>query len=76
MGGLQAGALASVAATGAPFAVAIGRLAVAAFAIGPALLNSKIRNLGTQLQQVDATAATGDQTRSPNQSPSPSNADN
>ncbi len=59
MGGLQAGALANVAFIGAPFAVAIGGLAVAAFAIGPALLNGKVRNLGRELNQAE-TAAVAD----------------
>ena len=59
MGGLQAGALANVAFIGAPFAVVIGGLAVAAFAIGPALLNGKVRNLGRELNQAE-TAAVAD----------------
>ena len=50
LGGLQAGALASIAFIGAPFAVAIGGLAVAAFALGPVLLNRRIRNIVRQLQ--------------------------
>src|SRR5919106_217630 len=40
LGGLQAGALAS--AITAPLAIAVGGLAVAAFAIGPALANPKV----------------------------------
>ncbi len=59
MGGLQAGALANIAFIGAPFAVVIGGLAVAAFAIGPALLNGKVRNLGWELNQAE-TAAVAD----------------
>ncbi len=49
LGGLQAGALASIVT--APVAVAIGGLAVAAFAIGPALLNPRIRNVDALLSQ-------------------------
>ena len=56
LGGLQAGALASIGSIGAPFAVVIGGLAVAAFAIGPALLNRKVRNLGRELDQGEAVA--------------------
>ena len=56
LGGLQAGALASIGFIGAPFAVVIGGLAVAVFAIGPALLNGKVRNLGRELDQGEAVA--------------------
>ena len=56
LGGLQAGALANIAFVGAPFAVVIGGLAVAAFAIGPALLNGKVRNLGRELEQAETEA--------------------
>ena len=48
LGGLQAGALAAVVT--APFAVAFGGLAVAAFAVGPALLNPRLRNLDALLE--------------------------
>ena len=51
LGGMFAGALASIAVLGAPFAVAIGGLGVAAFALGPALLNRQVRNLGGLLAQ-------------------------
>jgi len=47
LGGMFAGALAV--SIGAPWAVAIGGLAVSAFAIGPALLNGRILNLGELL---------------------------
>ena len=57
LGGLQAGALASIGFIGAPFAVVIGGLAVAAFAIGPALFNSKVRNLGRELDQGEDSAS-------------------
>ena len=66
LGGMQASALAVF--IGAPFAVAIGGLAVVAFALGPALMNSKLRNLGDHLQPVDVIATTGDQSRSPSTS--------
>ena len=56
LGGLQAGALANIAFIGAPFAVVIGGLAVAAFAVGPALLNGKVRNLGRELDQGESEA--------------------
>ncbi len=55
LGGMQAGAIASF--TGAPFAIAIGGLAVAAFAIGPALINSRVRNLGSLLLQFERGGA-------------------
>jgi MFS family permease len=55
LGGMQAGALASVIT--APFAIAFGGLAVAVFAIGPAFLNSGVRNLGTQLQPLESAEA-------------------
>ena len=40
-----------------PFAVMTGGLAVAAFALGPAMLNSKIRNLGGFLRQAEESPA-------------------
>ena len=61
LGGLQAGALANIAFIGAPFAVVIGGLAVAAFAVGPALLNGKVRNLGRELDQGESEAMTAPQ---------------
>lgn len=51
LGGMQAGALAVF--IGAPFALAIGGLAVAAFALGPAMFNSRVRNLGVLLLQFE-----------------------
>ena len=51
LGGTQAGALANIGAIGAPGAVIIGGLAVAAFALGPALFNRKIRNLDAAPEQ-------------------------
>ena len=59
LGGLQAGALANIAFIGAPFAVVIGGLAVAAFAIGPALLNGRVRTLGRELDEGEKEAAAG-----------------
>ncbi len=55
LGGMQAGAIASF--IGAPFAIAIGGLAVAAFAVGPALVNSRVRNLGNLLMQFERGSA-------------------
>jgi MFS family permease len=53
LGGMFAGVLAV--SIGAPWAVAIGGLAVSAFAIGPALLNGRIRNLGALLAAPERT---------------------
>ena len=61
LGGMQAGALANF--IGAPFAIAIGGLAVAAFALGPGLLNRQVRNLGALLRQAERAAASGDSGR-------------
>jgi MFS family permease len=57
LGGMQASALAGFSFITVPFAIAIGGLFVAAFAIGPGLLNSKVRNLGTQLQPPESAEA-------------------
>ena len=57
LGGMVAGLLA--ASIGAPWAVAIGGLAVSAFAIGPALLNGRIRNLGAWMASPERAAAGG-----------------
>jgi hypothetical protein len=70
LGGMLAGALAGL--TSAPLAIAVGGLAVAAFAIGPAMANSEVRNLGARLGQGDPAAASG----TPRQRPFPSTADN
>lgn len=56
MGGMLAGFLASIVVVGAPFAVVIGGSAVAAFALGPALLNRKVRNLDAILAQTTSGA--------------------
>ena len=55
LGGLQSGAIASV--LGAPVAVAIGGLAVAAFAVGPALLNPRVRRVDQLLAQREEALA-------------------
>ena len=51
LGGLQAGALASVSWIGAPFAVAIGGAAVALFALATGAFNGRIRELGGVARQ-------------------------
>lgn len=59
LGGMQAGALATF--VGVPVAVAIGGGLVAAFALGPALINSQVRNIGVILmrseQEVESQGA-------------------
>ena len=55
LGGMLAGALANLIT--APLAIAVGGLAVAAFAIGPAMMNVEIRNLRTLLRQAETDAA-------------------
>jgi MFS family permease len=55
LGGLQSAALAAI--IGVPFAVAIGGMAVAAFAIGPALFNPKVRHIGALLAQSEREMA-------------------
>jgi MFS family permease len=66
VGGMLASALAGLIT--APFAIAVGGLAVAAFAIGPAMMNGEVRSLGTLLEQVDTATASG--THRPRPSPS------
>ena len=51
LGGMQVGALATLIT--APYAVAAGGLAVAAFASGSAALSQQVRNLGTLLRQAE-----------------------
>ena len=53
LGGLQAGALASVSWIGAPFAVAIGGAAVVLFSLAAGALNGKIRRLGGEVRQAE-----------------------
>jgi len=65
LGGMQAGALANIGAIGAPFAIAIGGMAVVAFAIGSALVNKKVRNLSTVLHQMEMAAASAHQREHP-----------
>jgi MFS family permease len=69
LGGMLTSALAGLITV--PLAIAAGGLAVAAFAIGPAMANREVRNLGTLLGQVDAAAASG----LPRPRPSPTPAD-
>ena len=54
LGGLQAGALASVSWIGAPFAVAIGGGAVALFALATGAFNGRIRELGGPVRREEA----------------------
>jgi MFS family permease len=63
LGGMQAGAIASF--IGAPYAVAIGGILVSAFALGPALVNSRVRNLGSLLLQFERAAQPVDQKSQP-----------
>ena len=55
LGGMFAGAVA--AATGTPWAVAIGGFIVAGFALGPALMSSQVRQLGRTLRSTEQVAA-------------------
>ena len=50
LGGLQAGAVAQIIQV--PFAIVVGGLAVTVFALGPALFNSKVRNLTSETTPV------------------------
>ena len=52
LGGMQVGALASLVT--APYAVAVGGLAVAAFASGSAVLSRQVRSLGSLLHQAES----------------------
>ena len=63
LGGLQAGALAQF--TSAPLALVAGGIAVVAFALGPALLNGRIRNMGGGLSLPEAEAAPTDEAATP-----------
>jgi len=67
VGGMLASALAGLIT--APFAIAVGGVTVAAFALGPAMMNRDIRNLGAFLRQGDTAAASG--THRPRPAPSP-----
>ena len=55
LGAFQAGAIAEF--VGIPSAIAIGGALVTLFALGPALLNRQVRNLGTILQERELRAA-------------------
>ena len=54
LGAMQAGALGSLITV--PFAIALGGIAVVAFAVGPAMFSSKVRNLGPTLKQAEMAA--------------------
>ena len=54
LGGMQAGAIAAF--VGVPVAVAIGGALVSAFALGPALINRQVRNIGSILMQSEQDA--------------------
>ena len=56
LGGMQAGALATF--VGVPVAVAIGGGLVAAFALGPALINRQVRNIGVILMRSEQEVET------------------
>jgi MFS family permease len=62
LGGMLAGTLANLIT--APLAIAVGGLAVAAFALGPALLNGEVRNLGARLRQLETESTPGMATQS------------
>jgi MFS family permease len=57
LGGMMAGALAHLIT--APLAIAVGGMAVAAFAIGPAMMQGEVRHLGALLHQEETAAASG-----------------
>ena len=57
LGGGWAGSIADY--LGAPFAVTIGGLAVIVFAVGPALLNGRVRNIGATLLEAEGVVAGG-----------------
>ena len=54
LGAFQAGAIAEF--VGVPIAVAIGGTLVLMFALGPAMINRQVRNLGVILQEREARA--------------------
>ena len=57
LGGMQAGALAAF--VGVPVAIAIGGALVSAFALGPALINRQVRNIGAILMQSEREVQLG-----------------
>jgi hypothetical protein len=66
LGGMLAGALAGLIST--PLAIAVGGLAVAAFAIGPVMMNREVRRLGALLRQGEKAEASGMDQRRPSAS--------
>ena len=70
MGGMLASALAGLIT--APLAIAVGGLAVAAFATGPVMMNSEVRNLGALLGQGDTATASGTPRPRPSRAPADS----
>ena len=56
LGGMQGNWIANY--LGAPIAVMIGGLAVAGFAVGPALLNKQVRNISALVNQVEQAVST------------------
>ena len=65
LGGMQASALASIGAIGAPFSIAIGGVAMAAFPVIAMLANSRIRNLGSELRQGESEIIATSQSQPP-----------
>ena len=59
IGGFWAGGLAELARVGVPVSVAIGGALVSAFALGPALLNRQVRNIGEILARTERAAVGG-----------------
>lgn len=59
LGGMQGNWIANY--LGAPIAVMIGGLAVAGFAIGPAMLNKQVRNISALVNQVEQAVSSGTQ---------------
>ena len=53
--------------TSVPFAIAIGGFLVASFALGPALVNKKVRNVGALLMQAEQALETRSQTENRSQ---------
>ena len=62
LGGMQAGALAGLMTT--PWAIAVGGLAMASFAIGPVLISRKVRHLDVAIQEAAIEAAGEEDRRS------------
>ena len=63
LSGMQAGVVGSL--IGVPVAIAIGGLIVAAFALGPAIANRRLRNLGTALPETEEPEIAGRRTGEP-----------